>query len=620
MKIFTRAILVILCTSFFTVQCDNVLAASTQISFSSDQDWSTWVKKDVDLVSIDGGTDLGLRLKKTATGKYELTGTIIYKVSPEGQATWGDMVNDKTLPTGTNIDFSFSSSEISIEQAYADVKARADVKSNPRDIGASDFLYVRADLFPDVTAGVGVSTPILKSLTLNYVAAKTPSVAVEKHIYRYLDTDAQKLLETATFTPGMMATVKIKLSATDAMNLTFKAEDYLSRGAETVTNITNIDEAVKYCGLDKTKDTLLNTTYSKATDSVVFDGINLDGVSGYLCYSYFVPSSGNPRSSWQAKNDIQQVRLNVSTGDMIVATSSNYLMVRGFAFSQNDTSQTLTNLIPIDDELLFSFDKFIFKGLSGQDVFYTSAPSYTYKRGIAAKSRGGSLYNLPVAVTDLTGEVTLSSDSYYLLYNPSVYLMGNLFSKNSLPDASLDFGSKNNVVSGSAYDSSSKLNAQAGLYSYSIDQSSVAYWDGANSVKSKAMQANIDRIIGNEVSRPENFCDMGNDISTLSDGKLIYLTNQDCQINISGLTNIWPDGRVWYFKPTGDVDLSATIMKSGTLVFDFSAAVNSSVRIGTIASDFASGANIGVILINGGNVVFTKKSNTFNGMIFVPGK
>lgn len=604
-------------------------AAPTQITFSTDTDWSSWVNKDIDYVSNGGAANSGVRIKKTNATQYELTGSMIYKITPDSSATWGTISANAALPANTSIDYSFSSSELSLDQSYADMKKRTDVKANPQDIGTSEFLFVRIDLFADSASGVGISTPSLRSLTINYTIIPTPNVYVEKHIYRYRAADPTQRVETATFVPGDMVAVKIKLSATNASNITFKVNDTMLKNPETFAGYTSKSaNTTNYCGISAT-DNLFNNAYSytAGSDSLEVSGINLDGVTGYLCYTYFIPSQSAPTTTWQAKNNVRQTRLNVSVNDMIVATSSNYMMVRGFSYRQSDSAAAFQNpqIIPIDDELLFSFDKFIFSGLSGQEISFAGAPSYAYKRGVAGKSRGGTLYDLPVTVTDITGGATLSSDSYYLLYGPSVYVMANLFSKNSLPDAALDFGSKNNVVSGKS-DSQNKLNSQASLYNYSIDQNSVAYWNStAGQPKSKIMQENIDRIIGTPVKRPENFCDVTANIGLLASGSL-YLNNDSCQINAAASSNKWPEGRVWYFKPTGDVDLSAKIMTSGTMVFDFADAQSSNVNVtfhdgSTVGkpADFVSGAYLGIILINGGNVKFTKDCQMFNGMIFVPG-
>jgi hypothetical protein len=619
MKTITKLILAASVLLILIWPSQDVKAAAGHITFQTDADWSSWVQKDVALA----GSNSGLKLK-TISGNYAVSGAIIYKVSPDGLATWGEMSQTQIAPTGTSIDFSFSSSEISIDQSYADLKTRADVKSKALDVGTSNFLYIRIDLFADAAGGVGVATPTLKTFSLDYTVLQTPSIYTEKHTYRYRSADAAPRAEIATFVPGDQVVVKIKLSATNASDLKFKVQDDLARNAETFAPIITIADAVKYCGLSAT-DTLLKSgrdDYPQTGDSLTVNDIVLDGVSGYLCYMYFVP---NPTGK-NPKNDIQQTRLSVSVSDIIISSSSNYIMVRGFAYSQSDTSKTLDSgtILQIDDELLFSFDKFIFKGISGQEISYASAPAYIYKRGIAAKSRGGDFYNLPVMITDSTGAATLSADSYYLLYNPSVYVMGNLFSKGSLPDSSLDFGARNNVVSGATVvpSESSKINAQASLYNYSIDSGSVAYWDsGEGRVRSQAMQKNIDRIVGTLGNRPENFCPVSSsDTSELAGSSPLYLNNKNCNmIEVDNTSGMWPEGRVWYFEPTGDVDLSAKIMKSGTLVFDFNKAPNANVRVGTIATDFPDGVNVGIILTNGGNVVFTKTAEAFNGMVFVPG-
>ena len=159
------------------------------------------------------------------------------------------------------------------------------------------------------------------------------------------------------------------------------------------------------------------------------------------------------------------------------------------------------------------------------------------------------------------------------------------------------------------------------VYSYDFDRNSVVYWDRTNPDKNKAMNDNIKKLLGDQ----ENHIPKADIVCEINAGDLkaenLYLDNPDCNIGASSSNSAWPNGRVWHVAADSDIEIIGNIRSKGTLIVDFKGA-SGTVRISTKSGEsdsFRGDSSLGLMVINGGNVEFTKDAEKYNGIIFAPG-
>ena len=438
------------------------------------------------------------------------------------------------------------------------------------------------------------------------------NVVLEKRMYKYAN-DARK--EISTFEPGDRVVVTIRVNTNGQENLQGTLTDLRDKNTELPppNNITAGTDKTKICGLDSSYKMLSGTfSANDGTDNSVWNNISLPLGDNYVCYTYWIKSNA------AAKNIVSQASaiLREKDTNLILGGSSNMMMVRGYPFVNSETNQLDKEkplvLSPIEDILSFSSTIAVDDSQSGSAKSSASSISYIYKRGLGAKSRGGMLLSLPVKMTDNTNH-DLAYGSFYLLYNPAFYLFGNVFSGNSPIGSSLDLGSRSNATARNTFDRSNKLNSEASLYSYDFDEDSIIFWDKAN--KNEAMKKSINDLIS--IPQPAIVCPDGKLTAGALSGGNLYLDNPNCDPTTATFDQVWPNGRVWYMKANSDIEIKAAIKKKGTIIIDSN---NHTVKISTKSGSFSSdGSQLGLIVINGGNVQFTTTAQAYNGIIFAPG-
>lgn len=501
-----------------------------------------------------------------------------------------------------------------VEYSDNNINWYGDITSVP----PSENLFIKIKL-----RGDGSFSPIIKSLKIEYSSEENPTVYIEKWTLK------DKRI-SGTFQPGETIAVMLKVSTTEDKNVNVKIRDYLPPNVNQISIVdqTNRMGLQNYCGLSPNTLMISSNALNKTSDYVEWDNATIDKQDRYLCYTFEVPGQSDylnrpgvsggeaSREKSPPKNDVFQVRAEVflPLSNRILASSNNYIMIKGYSWATTEPTEALGSFPINDDDLAFSFTSALFEDpITSENKSLSGNPSYIYKRGLGSSSRGGTLLSLPVRMTNGNGDTLLSMEPFYLLYNPAFYIFGNIFSGSSSLSTVFDFNSKSNAVSSGQYNSSDKLNAAAALYNYFFDRDSVMFWDKDNK-NNPQMQDNIRRILGSDIA-----CEMsGYGISNLS-GNNLYLGNQDCNIQQATTNQVWPSGRVWYFKPISDVHLGATIWETGTIIIDFSGNPTAkSVYIETRNNNFQNNSKLGLIVLNG-NVVFTKDAERFDGLVFVPG-
>lgn len=592
--------------------------------WSDKLDWQPWTKTNVQY-DLFGG----LRLATSGTG-FVTGGEATFQFSPGGiENHWVG----STYVAQDKVNVAGNTNELTLNFSVDGASWYSIDQLNSGSIPDSASLYIKATFHNDD----GTNTPVLKSLNLNYETKEEPKLLILKRAFFRGEGTTPLGAETATLTPGNAVVIKIKIDTMGLSGLNLLVRDYRpTAAATTVKPITTTAD----CGLDASYNLLTGDFSANENGNYTqWSNVHPPAGIGYLCYQYSVSPDTQP------KNDVIQAKVIAYDQDNfnpdqpafnpMLANYSAYLMVKGMAFTNSESYSTdnttgLGNIFPIEDFLSFARTVVRYNTGTGQESNLSYSGSYVYIRGLGPKSRGGNLLSLPARMKNDTATV-IATDQSYVLYNPAFYLFGNLFSGDSLAE-NLDFSSRHSSVANTNFpsDMSSKLNSEASLYKYYFDQNSVLYWDNSSSTseteyKNKQMTESIKSLIDN---KPSEFCDLSGlsneDVKyMLSDTKDAYLNNRNCFINQAPVTdssNIYPNGRVWYLTPSGDITLSATLHNQGTIIVDYKNLNAGTVRIATKNSDFTTGAKIGLIVINGGKVLFTKEAEAFNGVIFDPGK
>lgn len=342
----------------------------------------------------------------------------------------------------------------------------------------------------------------------------------------------------------------------------------------------------------------------------------------YLCYQFSIDTS------LAAKNYAEQVEVRVqkSATDIAIGNENNYLLIVGSLWGDSMASPPVVETpgadgkIPsvgtkIDDKVVKDSVRIKTQG----DVDLSKYPSFLYQSSAGKTSRGGYFNSYPVKVTNKTGDATYGVENYYLFYNPLYYLFGNVFSGGSATTRAFDFGSRGSTISKSD-SNSKKLNSEATLYNYDFDKDSLIYWDRTNADKNKQMYDNIKKYISDP--KPEIVCTLN---STAPFGSAIfYLNNKDC-LSDGGANggSLYPNGRVWYYRASqanNVINLTASFRGKGTLIIDFTDYTHGDVPIVNIKRNVTGSNYLGLIVINGGNVVLGTNVTQFNGIVFVPGR
>jgi len=577
--------------------------------FSSDDDFAHFNLTNIETV----GSDAGIRLEDLEGG-YKPSGEATYRFSPGVYARWKKAT---IISSGSGLDVQFSTNNID----YSGIK---------NDGSFGDTVSASADLYIRIRMKGGATTPILSSLSIEYENDSRVRVILEKRVYKCEPSSGSDACQNAnslgqaeekpTFEPGDIAGVSIKLNSATQSDISFNLTDYLPNEAVLPIEVTTSADRSKYCHLSSS-DAIL-TGAKTEIGRIYWESLTATSSDQYVCYRFGV---GEATGDAKNKNNFEQINAIAYRSDVgyekIIGSSNSYMMIRGFAFiqSQEDPNRldvTRPFQLPvIEDELGFALTKILF---SNPTQISNSSPSYVYIRGAGQKSRGGTLVSLPVKMKDLTGNNTFFEDQFYLLYNPIFYLFGNMFSGSSPSSTAFDFGHGSSSISTGDF-GNEKLNTASSLYNYYFDTQSVLFWDRTNRDKNKTMEENIARIIGEEGNRPDNFCELDN-INALR-GQTVYLNNKNCAISQADNSNIWPNGRVWYIKATSDIEISSRIAKGGTIVVDFGdTSADYKVMINTQKNDFPNNSFLGLILINGGNIEFTRDATYFRGITFSPGR
>jgi len=599
----------------FISPCYSLAALNVVKTWNDKADWQPWTKTNVqyDLMG-------GLRLSDVITGGFEPDGEARFQFLPGGvENSWVNSAHvsqDKiTAPGNTN--------QLSVFYSVDNSGWYSENDLNSGLVPDSSGLYIKVVFHNDD----GTNTPVLKSLTLSYDTKEEPKLLILKRSF-LLGTGGNPLgTEKATFDPGDTSVIKVKIDPMGLSDLNLVVRDYRPQAF----NIGVINSKAE-CGLNNT-DNLLSSTFLDNPDRNYSEWRDVHPSSGisYLCYKYTINNTDQP------KNDLIQSKLIVYDQDnfdenqsenQVISSYSGYQMVKGIAFTNSqayagDPSKGLdtNNVFPIDDFLSFARTVVQYTASTGQISNLSYSGSYVYKRGLGPKSRGGELYPLPVRMENSLGQV-VATDQSYVLYNPAFYLFGNLFSGDSTA-SKLDFSSRSGATSNQGFpsDFSNKLNSEASLYNYSFDKNSVLYWDNNKSTadyeyKNKELTESIKKLTG--PNPPPEVCPPIS-ASDIADGKHVFLNNENCVIGEDPISNTWPDGRVWYLRASGDVELSATFHSRGTIIIDYAGGTPGNVRISTLKEDFPDNAALGLIVINGGNVLFANAAQKFNGIIFDPG-
>ena len=581
--------------------------------FSSDDDFAHFNLTNIQTV----GSNSGIRLETLGAG-YKHSGEATYKFSPGAYARWKKAT---IVSTGPRLDVQFSTNGVD----YSGIAADGSFGST---VSASSDLYIRIRM---TSNKANKTTPVLSSLSVEYENDSKVRVILEKRVYKCepsSDSDAcqnanaqGQAEEEPTFEPGDIAGVSIKINSAEQGDVSFNLRDYLPNEAVLPVEVSDVADRSKFCHLSPADPII--TGASVDSGKISWENKVATTSDQYVCYRFGV---GEAPGDNKNKNNFEQINAIAYRSDIgyekILGSSNSYMMIRGYPFiqSQEDPNRLDANrpfqLPIIEDELGFALSKII---LSNPTQISNSSPSYVYIRGAGQKSRGGTLVSLPVKITDLTGNNLFFQDQFYLLYNPIFYLFGNMFSGSSPSSTAFDFGHGSSSVSTGDF-GNEKLNTASSLYNYYFDTQSVLFWDRDNRDKNKAMEENIVRIVGEEGSRPDNFCELG-DAGALR-GETVYLNNRNCSIGSPDDTDIWPNGRVWYLRASSDVEISSTIAKGGTIVIDYGGSTpDHTVRIKNMQeSDFKNNSFLGLIVINGGNVEFSTDTTFFRGIVFNPGR
>lgn len=623
--------------SFFILVCATALFCSRSVdaanadtlffSWAYDSEWTSWTFNNIDNV----GSNSGLRIIDEATG-FATQGYITTKTSASGIANWKRAVIETDSLLHEPTEATDVADDVTVTARFS--------TDNSHWISLDEFnagaLSDSQDLYIVVTFnGTTKTTPVLKSLKVEYEVDSLGYSVVnfEKKIFR-IDTAAdgiKKAILTSTFDPGDEIVVRIAVTPKTAGIGAAVLVDYRPKALE-VENITNSDaRKITLCGL-KISDKIYQTSFlsNSSSDSASYSSFS-DLTIGkdetyYFCYKYMVDSDV------QEKNILSQSSaiLSANGGTQILASSNNYILIRGSNYIASDSSAKVLDDVenrkyPINDQL--SPSSVSYQTASG-GVLQTN-PFYVYKRGFSGKSRGGNLLSLPAIVKSSNQEIAYSQ--YYMLYNPAFYLFGNIFSGDSYAGNAMDFNSRFSAISNEPYSIENKLNSQDALYNYYFDENSVISWGsedngGSDKYKNSAMKTALESYTKSS-GAPEDRCKLSSPNQLGVDGKPLNLQLNDCyKFNISSsVDDSWPSGRLWYLdvrnSGTQNIDLgrvgrNTNVYGRGTIFIDFNnGRSDNTVTINSL--NFVSGAKMGIV-VTGGNVIFSKQARMFKGIIFNP--
>lgn len=469
------------------------------------------------------------------------------------------------------------------------------------------FLAFQAILL--VLAGVFV-------VSTNVASADAGRVLVEKRYWKDSDNT-----ESYTFAPGDTAIVSISVSAIDDTEREVNLIDTLPNNAVPPVSADNIkNEAECHVPLVQSANFVFDAPELR------WDNIIVSQSPKYFCYRFKIDTD------IEAKNYAEQVEVRVedSVLGITVGNENNYLLIVGSPWGNSMGSPPVVEtpgvngVVPsipttIEDKIVKESTVLKNKGNVSQSKF----PSFLYQTATGKTSRGGYFNSYPVKLTDKSGSAVYGEESFYLFYNPLYYLFGNVFSGGSSATRAFDFNSRGSTIARSD-GNTKKLNSEATLYNYDFDPESLIFWDRTNPDKNKQMFENIKKYISDP--KPEIVCDFGAlGLSKDEFGSGSFaLSNNDCNPNGATTVNeLFPNGRVWYYKASSSdsvIDLGATFSGKGTVIIDFQDYRYGAVPAVNIKRNVDGNNYLGLIVINGGNVVLSRDLTTFNGIIFVPGR
>lgn len=445
--------------------------------------------------------------------------------------------------------------------------------------------------------------------------ANASKVLIEK---RYWSDDAAVAEPRYTFGPGDTVIASISVASVDG-----------------ATNEVNIVDVLPSKGISAQRLSDVTKCHTPSVENVGFSGTNeltwsdisVSQSAKYFCYKFQIDTSID------ARNYAEQVGIKVVDKDLgtVVGTENNYLLLVGALWGNSMGTTVAPQVVEtpgadgkipsidtkIDDTLLKDSTSIRTK----DNVDASKYSSFLYKTATGKSSRGGYLNSYPVKITNKSGSVVYGAENFYLFYNPLYYLFGNVFSGDSSTTRAFDFGSRGSTIARKDGDTN-KLNSEATLYNYDFDANSLVHWDSSNPDKNKQMYENIKKYISEP--RPGVVCELL--AETVFTAANFYLKNDSCNSGISPVNqNLYPNGRVWYFKPdratSGDtIDFDTTFRGKGTVIIDFESYRSGNVPVVNIKKNLPDDSYLGLIVINGGNVLLTNNLEKFNGIIFVPGR
>lgn len=457
---------------------------------------------------------------------------------------------------------------------------------------------------------------------VNLAYAVDSSAVVEKRLWK----DSS---QTNTFSPGDEVYVSLAISAPNGLSQGVNIVDKLPAEAMmfTVSQVTTSAEATK-CGVAG-PNSLTSASFSvddTAKEVVIGDGnrIEITTEPKYFCYKFSLDANK------EAKNVVREVGTVIwddLRDNIIFGGENNYMLIVGAPWGDStSTTPETAEKNPageypvvgseIKDELIKNSAR-IARIADASSVDLAKYSTFMYLTSAGKSSRGGYLMHAPVIITDSSGEVVLGAANSYIFYNPLYYIFGNIFSGGSSATRAFDFSSRNSAIS-VADSEAAKLNSEAVLYDYNFDKNSLIYWDQANRDKNKQMEENIGKYI--DPPQSEVVCTLATNV--LTNPAQFNLYASDCNSRNGSPTPdqeaLHPSGRVWYYKlkdtESADFELKANFRGKGTIIVDFENKPN-----GRISINKNIDATLGLILINGGNVVFDSNAGEFNGIVFVPG-
>ncbi|OQA52623.1 MAG: hypothetical protein BWY43_00412 [candidate division WS2 bacterium ADurb.Bin280] len=450
-------------------------------------------------------------------------------------------------------------------------------------------------------------------------SATTTRALVEKRFWK-------NSTQTNTFSPGDTVYVSIAISAPEGLIQKVSIVDALPAEAvpSSVTRVSSVESSL--CGINSPA-TIYNSNFS--FDNLKFEatfsssgGIEVVSQPKYFCYKFELDANQ------EAKNVVREAGVivyDVSRDGIIFGGENNYMLIVGAPWGDSTASPGTTS--PQDSTGTHSSvgskieDKLVKASVrmygASSSIDLEKYPSFLYLTSTGKGTRGGYLSQSPVKITDKSGSVVLGSANSYIFYNPLYYIFGNVFSGNSNLTRTFDFSSRNSAISINS-DDNSKLSSEASLYGYIFDKNSLIYWDKTNRDKNIQMEQNISRYISDP--KMEVVCTIYS--GEFDHGGNFNLHSKNCAGANSSPTSeeksLYPAGRVWYYKlqsgDSPDFELKRKFKGKGTLIVDFEKHPGGKI---TISKEID--ATLGLIVINGGNVVFDDSATKYNGIIFVPG-